>query len=50
MLVHEVGFVMHFSLSLREMLKPGERPMFKLSQNWEGGVISFDDFTHARLI
>ena len=41
---------MHFSLSLQEMSEPGERTMFKLRQNCEGGVMSFDEFTHARLI
>jgi len=35
---------------LRRRLKPGERPMFRFKQDWEGGVMSFHVFIHARLI
>jgi len=35
---------------LRGRLEPGEMPMFGLKQNWEGGVMSFHVFIHARLL
>jgi len=36
--------------TLRGKLEPGERPMFGLKQNLEGGVMSFHEFIHTRLI
>jgi len=35
---------------LRGRLEPGERPMFGLKQNWEGGVMSFHEFVYAHFI